>query len=75
MAGSGWHITGQRRTEQMDANGNFGPVVLVSMKTDGGTTATFDIPDKLYNAQYVQATIQEWVDRHDAVAALGSSGA
>lgn len=75
MASSGWHVTGQRRTEQMDGNGNFGPVVLVSIKTDNGTTATFDIPDRLYNVEYARATIQEWIDRHDGVAALGSPGA
>lgn len=68
-----YRVTAQRRTEALSPGGTFEPVVQVSIITDTGTPATFDFSDVQYTAQNVENTIEEWIARHDAVAAIGNS--
>lgn len=65
----GWRVTGQRGTEDL-INGRLVPVMEVNVATDDGTTRQFRVPEALYTADKVKALVDEWYERHGAVAAL-----
>lgn len=65
----GWRVTGQRGTEE-PINGKFQAVMEVNVVTDDGTTNTFRIPTTRYGAEAVKAMVDEWFERHQAVANL-----
>lgn len=70
----GWRTVNQTHTEQYMPNGNFEPVVKVFIMTDNGTPASFAFPEGQYTADNVATQINAWVEREQAVAALGNKG-
>lgn len=66
----GWTVTGQRGTEDY-VSGKWGPVMVVSVETHDGTTQDFRIPQAQYTPESVEAVVNEWYERQQAVANLG----
>lgn len=65
----GWRVVSQRGTEDLQ-NGRFVQVMEVVVQTDDGTSNTFRIPTTQYTATSVAAVVDEWYERHQAVANL-----
>lgn len=65
----GWSVQSQRGTEDLQ-NGRFVQVMEVVVQTTDGTTNTFRIPQGQYTADNVKAIVNEWYERHQAVANL-----
>lgn len=66
---NGWRVVSQRGTEDL-VNGKFVPVMEIVVETIDGTTNTFRIPQPQYTAELVRARVEEWYERHQAVADL-----
>jgi hypothetical protein len=68
----GWHVTGVEGHEQYNGR-DWERGSTVEIMTDKGSKHSFFFPDAKFNQPNVDATIQEWVDRHDTIWALGNS--
>lgn len=64
----GWRVISQRSQDNLTPQGTFEPVWIITYTTDPeGVTGTLTVPDRLYDAEYVQSSIDAAVAKIKAI--------